>query len=86
MDASQAKQIQRAATVWVWDGTWWPAVVADTTCTATPPLSSKRSVSGNTVLVARQAKALTVAVIPEFRSKQDAEETLRKLIGAADAE
>jgi len=47
---------------------------------------AKRSVSGNTVLAARLAKALTVAAIPEFRSKQDAEKALRKLIGAADAE
>ena len=30
MDASQAKQITRAAPVWAWDGSWWPAVVADT--------------------------------------------------------
>jgi hypothetical protein len=29
MDASQVKQITRAAPVWVWDGNWWPAVVAD---------------------------------------------------------
>ena len=29
MDASQARQITRAAPVWVWDGDWWPAVVAD---------------------------------------------------------
>jgi hypothetical protein len=29
MDAPQAKQIMRAAPVWVWDGHWWPAVVAD---------------------------------------------------------
>jgi hypothetical protein len=29
MDASQAKQIKRAAPVWVWDGSWWAAVVAD---------------------------------------------------------
>jgi hypothetical protein len=29
MDASQAKHIKRAAPVWVWDGYWWPAVVAD---------------------------------------------------------
>ncbi len=29
MDASQAKQIKRAAPVWVWDGGWWPAIVAD---------------------------------------------------------
>jgi uncharacterized protein YndB with AHSA1/START domain len=51
------------------------------------PLSfAKRSVSGNTVLVARLAKTLTVAAIQEFRSKQDAEKALRKLIGAADAE
>jgi len=28
MDAPQAKQIKRAAPVWVWDGHWWPAVVA----------------------------------------------------------
>ena len=47
---------------------------------------AKRSASGNTVLAARLAKALTVAAIPEFRSKQDAEKALRKLIGAADAE
>jgi hypothetical protein len=46
-----------------------------------PATFAKRSRSGNTVLVARLAKALTVAAIPEFR-----EETLRKLIGAADAE
>jgi hypothetical protein len=26
MDTSQ---IKRAAPVWVWDGYWWPAVVAD---------------------------------------------------------
>ena len=51
-----------------------------------PATLAKRSVSGNTVLVARLAKALTVAAIPEFRSKQDAEKALRKLIGAADAE
>jgi hypothetical protein len=25
----QAEQIKRAAPVWVWDGQWWPAVVAD---------------------------------------------------------
>jgi hypothetical protein len=30
MDASQVRQITRAAPVWVWDGNWWPAVVADT--------------------------------------------------------
>jgi hypothetical protein len=29
MDASQIRQITRAAPVWVWDGNWWPAVVAD---------------------------------------------------------
>ena len=29
MDASQAKQIKRLAPVWVWDGYWWPAVVAN---------------------------------------------------------
>jgi len=29
MDASQAKHTKRAAPVWVWDGYWWPAVVAD---------------------------------------------------------
>jgi hypothetical protein len=29
MDTSQAEQITRAAPVWVWDGYWWPAVVAD---------------------------------------------------------
>ena len=29
MDGPQAKQIMRAAPVWVWDGHWWPAVVAD---------------------------------------------------------
>jgi hypothetical protein len=29
MDASQAEQIKCAAPVWVWDGYWWPAVVAD---------------------------------------------------------
>ena len=29
MEASQAKQIKRAAPVWVWDGHWWPAVVDD---------------------------------------------------------
>ena len=29
MDASQAKQIERTAPVWVWDGHWWPAVVTD---------------------------------------------------------
>ena len=46
---------------------------------------AKRSVSGNTVLAARLAKALTVAAKPEFRSKKDAEKALRKLIGAADA-
>jgi hypothetical protein len=51
-----------------------------------PATFAKRSVSGNTVLMARPAKALTVAAMPEFRSKQDAEETLRKLIEAADAE
>ena len=38
-----------------------------------PATFAKRSVSGNTMLVARLAKALTVAAIPEFRSKQDAE-------------
>jgi hypothetical protein len=38
-----------------------------------PATFAKRCVSGNTVLVARLAKALTVAAIPEFRSKQDAE-------------
>jgi hypothetical protein len=38
-----------------------------------PGTFAKRSVSGNTLLVARLAKALTVAVILEFRSKQDAE-------------
>jgi len=32
MDASQAKQIKRAAPVWVWDGSWWPAIVADAEC------------------------------------------------------
>jgi hypothetical protein len=30
MDASHVRQITRAAPVWVWDGNWWPAVVADT--------------------------------------------------------
>ena len=30
MDA-QAEQIKRAAPVWIWDGHWWPAVVADAT-------------------------------------------------------
>ena len=29
MDASPAKQIQRTATVWVWDGYWSPGVIAD---------------------------------------------------------
>ena len=29
MDASHVRQITRAAPVWVWDGNWWPAVVAD---------------------------------------------------------
>ena len=38
-----------------------------------PATFAKRCVSGNSVLVARLAKALTVAAIPEFRSKQDAE-------------
>jgi hypothetical protein len=38
-----------------------------------PATFAKRSVSGNTVLVATLAKALTVAAIQEFRSKQDAE-------------
>jgi hypothetical protein len=51
-----------------------------------PATFAKRSVLGNTVLVASLAKALTVADIQEFRSKQDAEKALRKLIGAADAE
>jgi hypothetical protein len=51
-----------------------------------PATFAKRSVSGNTVLVARLAKALTVAAMQEFRSKQDAEKVLSKLIGAADAE
>ena len=51
-----------------------------------PATFAKHSASGNTVLVARLAKALTVAAIQEFRSKQDAEKALRKLIGAADAE
>jgi hypothetical protein len=30
MAASQAKQIERAAPVWAWDGNWWPAIVTDT--------------------------------------------------------
>ena len=47
-----------------------------------PATFAKRSVLGNTVLVASLAKALTVADIQEFRSKQDAEKALRKLIGA----
>jgi len=51
-----------------------------------PATFAKRSVSGNTVLAARLAKALTVAAKPEFKSKQDAEKAIRKLIGAADAE
>jgi hypothetical protein len=38
-----------------------------------PATFAKRCVSGNTMLVARLAKALTVAAMPEFRSKQDAE-------------
>ena len=42
-----------------------------------PATFAKRSVSSSTVLVARLAKALTVAAIPEFRSKQDAEKALR---------
>jgi len=29
MDASQAKQIKRGAPGRVWDGNWWPTVVAD---------------------------------------------------------
>jgi hypothetical protein len=29
MDASQARQITRAAPVWVWDGYLWPAIVAN---------------------------------------------------------
>jgi hypothetical protein len=29
MDTSQVEQIKCAAPVWVWDGYWWPAVVAD---------------------------------------------------------
>ena len=29
MDGLQAKQIMRATPVGVWDGHWWPAVVAD---------------------------------------------------------
>jgi hypothetical protein len=29
MDPCQAKQIEPAAPVWVWDGHWWPAIVAD---------------------------------------------------------
>jgi hypothetical protein len=29
MDASLPKQISVAAPVWVWDGHWWPGVVAD---------------------------------------------------------
>jgi hypothetical protein len=27
MQASRPKQIERAAAVWVWDGSWWPAMV-----------------------------------------------------------
>jgi hypothetical protein len=51
-----------------------------------PATFAKRSVSGNTVLMARLTKALTVAAILEFKSKRDVEKALRKLIGAADAE
>jgi hypothetical protein len=29
METSRLKQIERAATVWVWDGSWWPAVVTN---------------------------------------------------------
>jgi hypothetical protein len=46
-----------------------------------PTTFAKRSVSGNTVLMARLAKAVTVAAKPEFRSKEDTEKALRKLIG-----
>jgi len=40
MDASHPKQIDRvgAVPVWVWDGHWWPGVVADS------PLASKHCI------------------------------------------
>jgi hypothetical protein len=46
MDTSQ---IKRAAPVWVWDGYWWPAVVAD----------AKR---GNGSLIVRLENGVTVPV------------------------
>ncbi len=49
MDASQAKQIKRAAPVWVWDGYWWPAVVAD-------------AERGGGVLIVRLENGITVPV------------------------
>jgi hypothetical protein len=49
MDAQQAKQIKRAAPVWVWDGHWWPAVVAD----------AKR---GDELLIVRLENGVTVPV------------------------
>jgi hypothetical protein len=29
MEGSRPKQIKRETAVWVWDGSWWPAVVID---------------------------------------------------------
>jgi hypothetical protein len=49
MDASQAKPINRAAPVWVWDGYWWPAVVAD-------------AERGGGFLIVRLEKGITVPV------------------------
>jgi hypothetical protein len=48
MDA-QAEQIKRAASVWIWDGHWWPAVVADAT-------------RGGELLIVRLENGVTVPV------------------------
>jgi hypothetical protein len=48
MDA-QAEQIKRAAPVWIWDGHWWPAVVADAT-------------RGGELLIVRLENGVTVPV------------------------
>jgi hypothetical protein len=48
MDA-QAEQIKRAAPVWIWDGHWWPAIVADAT-------------RGGELLIVRLENGVTVPV------------------------
>ena len=60
MDAPQAKQIKRAAPVWVWDGHWWPAVVADT--------AGER---GSKFLIVRLGHGVTVPVPKERLEPRD---------------